>query len=286
MPSRCDHILQDTIGPSDGPWSYTVPSLASLNSDCLVKSIELQSDSISQAITLRLIKIPDNRATSSVDHEHLIHVVIANFRLHDNTVRPAQPASARESADYLARFLKSGIGLNGTHYSFYGHSNSQLKSRSCYLRRGSQAEVDRTVEALGDFTKIKTVAKKVKRIGLLFSTADRVLDVAPERCKDIPDIEDGDFNFTDGCGLISLDFAKLLVRKKPIIFRNQRYLPSVFQIRYRGYKGVVTLDPKMQKGQWLQLRNSMKKFAGSEDLSFAVVEYSKVGRLLPSAMSV
>lgn len=280
MSTHHEQVLQDTINANDGPWSYNIPGLVSPNTRQFIKSIDLHSDNSSQAITLKWIRIPENRAIFNVNRDDLIHVTIANFRLQDNTVIPPQPATARESAEYLIRFLKSGVTLNGVHYSFYGHSNSQLKSRSCFLRRGSQVEVDRTTESLGDFTKIKTVAKKAKRIGLLFSTADRVVDVAPERCKDIPDIEDGEFNFTDGCGLISLHFARQLVRKKPIIFRNQRYLPSVFQIRYRGYKGVVTLDTRMEKGNWLQLRKSMKKFAGSEDLSFAVVEYSKVGDTL------
>jgi hypothetical protein len=274
MSRHPEHILQDIITARDGPWSYHVPDLDS--SSRLIKSIDLHSDSTSQAIKLKWIQIPGNRATSNIDPNHLIHITVTAFRLQDNSVTPPQPATPRESAEYLVRFLKSGVTLNGTHYSFYGHSNSQLKSRSCFLKKGSSEEVDGVVERLGDFSKIKNVAKKAKRIGLLFSTADRVVDVAAKRCQDIPDIEDGDFNFTDGCGLISPDFAKLLVRKKPIVFRNQRYLPSVFQIRYRGYKGVVTLDAGMKGSIWLQFRKSMKKFAGSEDLSFAVVEYSKV----------
>ncbi len=274
MSGSREHILQDAITVRDGPWSYNVPDLR--NPGGLVKSIDLHSDSTLQAITLKWTRIPGNRATSNIDPDHLIHITAANFRLQDSSVTPPQPATSRESTDYLVRFLKSGVTLNGTHYSFYGHSNSQLKSRACFLHKGSLEEVDTSVESLGDFAKIKTVAKKAKRIGLLFSTADRVIDVAPNRCQDIPDVEDGDFVFTDGCGLISLDFAKLLVRKKPIVFRNLKYMPSVFQIRYRGYKGVVTLDPTMKGPIWLQFRKSMKKFAGSEDLSFAVVEHSKV----------
>ena len=274
MSGSREHLLQNAITVGDGPWSYRVPDLG--NPDGLVKSIDLHSDSTSQAITLKWIKIPGNRATSNIDPNHLIHIAVTNFRLQDSSVTPPQPATTRESTDYLVRFLKSGVTLNGTHYSFYGHSNSQLKSRSCFLRKGSSEEIDRIVESLGDFAKIKTVAKKAKRIGLLFSTADRVVNVAPNRCQDIPDIEDGGLNFTDGCGLISLEFAKLLVRKKPITFRNKKYMPSVFQIRYRGYKGVVTLDTAMKGAIWLRLRKSMKKFAGSEDLSFAVVEHSKV----------
>ncbi|KAL6698127.1 RNA dependent RNA polymerase domain-containing protein [Trichoderma pleuroticola] len=124
---------------------------------------------------------------------------------------------------------------------------------------------------------MKTVAKKAKRIGLLFSVARAAMQVDPKKVEDIPDIEVGDFIFTDGCGLIAPGLASQLSRRIKISFRNMRYTPSVFQIRYRGYKGVVTLDPTMPKGgPWLKMRKSMKKFSGGDDLSFSVVEYSKV----------
>jgi hypothetical protein len=82
------------------------------------------------------------------------------------------------------------------------------------------------VERFGGFSKIISVVKKAKRIGPLFSTADRVLDIAPERCEDIPDIEDSDNIFTDGCGLISRGLTNRLVRVKPITFRNRKYIES------------------------------------------------------------
>ena len=113
----------------------------------------------------------------------------------------------------------------------------------------------------------------------MFSTAERVLDVPAERCQDIDDVERDGFIFTDGCGLISKNLVHKLARKKPIIFHDRRYYPSVLQIRYRGYKGVVTIDPQMQPGIWLRLRKSMKKFSGTNDISFAVVGHSKVSKV-------
>jgi hypothetical protein len=47
----------------------------------------------------------------------------------------------------------------------------------------------------------------------------------------IPDIEVGDTLFSDGCGLMSLHYARLLARQKRIIFRQQKYTPCVIQIR-------------------------------------------------------
>ena len=276
---RLKYTLQAEIRPSDGKWSYRVPDLPkpeTSNGARLIKSIELVSKLESSAIVLQLRDVDYNRALSGAPLDRFVHVSFPNFHLCELKQGQLQPMTARDSADYLVRFLKSGIDLNGVHYSFYGHSNSQLKSRSCFLLAGSKQEVARKVESLGDFAKIASVAKKAKRIGLLFSVSHAVLDVPPEKCEDIDDIENTNYNFTDGCGNISPDLAARLVREKPILFRNKRYKPSVFQIRYRGYKGVVSLDPRMKKGLWLQLRKSMRKFTGTNDLSFAVVEYSKV----------
>lgn len=71
-----------------------------------------------------------------------------------------------------------------------------------------------------------------KRIGLLFSEAQVDLDLDPRWVQDIPDIKAGDELFSDGCGLISKRLAIQLSKKKRVIFRDFRYTPSVFQIRY------------------------------------------------------
>ena len=283
--SKYQRTLQDSISSTDSRWLYFVPDLpaaARCNQAGLVKSLALISNITTQEINLRLTSVPSNRALSGEPFDKFVHVTLSDFRLQFSDSQKSQPATARDSADYISRFLKAGVTINDVHYSFYGHSNSQLKSRSCFLLAGSKDEVDRKVEELGDFSKIKSVAKKAKRIGLLFSTAHSVMEVAPERCKDIDDIENENYIFTDGCGLISTVLARQLVRKRPIVFRNLRYLPSVFQIRYRGYKGVVTIEPHMQAGIWLELRKSMRKFTGTSDLTFAVVEYSKVCFFLQS----
>jgi hypothetical protein len=80
-----------------------------------------------------------------------------------------------------------------------------------------------------------TVSNKVsigaKRIGLLFSSADIDMQLDPARTADIRDIRVGDELFSDGCGLMARRLAVALAKEKKIIFRNQRYTPSVFQIR-------------------------------------------------------
>ncbi|OAP58356.1 hypothetical protein AYL99_07446 [Fonsecaea erecta] len=276
--NRVKYTLQDSIAVSDSVWRYDLPDLPEADR-CRqaerIKSIRLSCSSSLQGIYLDWTPVSSNRATREHFLEDLIQVSVSDFRPVYDTKDASLPKDHKQAVDYISRFLTSGVVINGVQYSFYGHSNSQLKSRSCYLLAGSKQEVSKKVEALGDFNKIKTVAKKAKRIGLLFSTADIVLDVPRSRCRDIEDIERNGFIFTDGCGLASKGFVHLVASKKTIIFHDQRYYPSVLQIRYQGYKGVVCVEPRMEKGLWLKLRKSMKKFSGTDDMSFAVVAFSK-----------
>jgi hypothetical protein len=281
------YVLQDSIQLEDHEWSYRVPNLprpSTINSQQLMKSITLVSNSVKQQIILRLQVTSLNRAISTDPLDRFIVISFADFRL--RAAQPAtadgksgsgtQPATARESADYIVKLLRSGVTLNEVHYNFYGHSNSQLKSRTCFLYAAPKPDISQKIESLGDFTKMKTVAKKSKRIGLLFSVAQTAIIVEPDRCQDIPDIQTNDYIFTDGCGLISRHLALELARRVGIAFRNVRYTPSVFQIRYRGYKGVLMLDPTMKGETLIKFRKSMKKFSGGSDCSFSVVDYSKV----------
>lgn len=280
--------LQDSITPDDCKWSYSIPNLpqnSKLDSQGLIKSVSVVSNAAQQNIVLRFAKTPANRATANDPLHEFVSISFADFRLqHSSDDSPTQgdesrsptQATTKESANYVTRFLQCGITINGVTYNFYGHSNSQLKSRSCLLFAASKERIADKVENLGDFSKMKSVAKKAKRIALLFSAAEIACEVLPDCCEDIPDVASKDYNFTDGCGLISMDFAKILVKTMNIKFRNQRYMPSVFQIRYRGYKGVLVVDPTMKNKTKIKFRESMRKFKGGEDLSFSVIEYAKV----------
>ena len=281
-------VLQDSISIEDEVWSYYVSKLphpSTLGPQKLIKSISVVSNNEKQQITLRFKASSSNRAVSFYELDRFISISFADFRLQvlmqssGGENRETKPATARESSDYIVKILRAGIILNDVEYNFYGHSNSQLKSRTCFLFADSKLNIRRMVESLGDFSKMKTVAKLAKRIGLLFSSAKVAMRLDPARCQDIPDIETNEYIFTDGCGLISPHFARDLARRLKIVYRNIRYTPSVFQIRYRGYKGVLMLDLTMKDGTLAKFRKSMKKFSGGNDYSFSVVEYSKVSSL-------
>lgn len=283
--------LQDTISPTDKAWSYSVPALPKpslTNSQGLLKNVAVISNSTKQCIELCLRKASISRAIAHDPLDRFLSISFQNFRLYYPAVNDDQgsnspndkatlkSATPKESAEYVVLLLRTGITLNGVTYNFYGHSSSNLKSKTCFLFAGSKDEISKMVAGLGEFGGMKTVAKKAKRIGLLFSTAEMAMDLEPDRCEDISDVATKDYIFTDGCGLVSKHLAKQLVQRANIKYRNQRYLPSVFQIRYRGYKGVLMLEPDLNGQILVKFRDSMRKFKGGNDLSFSVVNYSKV----------
>ncbi|EAU82968.2 RNA-directed RNA polymerase [Coprinopsis cinerea okayama7 len=203
----------------------------------------------------------------------------------DRTFRfPDHPP--RTTTEYLNRMFKAGVFLNGVQYRFYHHSNSQLRGRSCFLREAnSDKELDDRIYALGDFSRINNIAKRAKRIGLLFSSAEVDFNLDPTFVEDIGDIEIGGEVFSDGCGLISKSLTKQIAKAKKLMFRGIRYTPVVIQIRYEGYKGVLMLHPDLDERNrqrepgtppcYAQFRKSMKKFKATSDHSFSVVGYSK-----------
>jgi hypothetical protein len=276
------NVLQKSVHPEDEVWDYHVPNLPSpqsTNAAGFVKCVSVVSSAEKQQITLRFEPAPVNRVTRDDVLDRFLLLSFSDFRLQWPAISAeGEPrrATGRENGDYMTRMLVNSVKTNGIAYNFFGHSNSQLKSRSCFMYAASKGQISTKIEAMGDLSKLKSVGKKAKRIGLLFSSAEVSLSLPPDRCQDIDDVANKDYIFTDGCGLISLPFARLLAQRRHIIFRNRKYLPSVFQIRYRGYKGVLTLDPTLKPQIWTQFRKSMRKFKDSPDHSFAVVDYSKV----------
>ena len=167
--------------------------------------------------------------------------------------------SRKVEAATVHAILQGGITINGDEYHFIGCSSNGLKERTCYLFKGSLDDVNQVWEECGSFSSIKSRYKRLKRIGLLFSSATPThIEVANDEVVELADIETDGGNFTDGCGAVSVALAN---RLKERCKRIDDYHPSVFQIRYQGCKGVVMVDPNLKEGQQLVIRPSMKKFS-------------------------
>jgi RNA-dependent RNA polymerase len=109
--------------------------------------------------------------------------------------------------------------------------------------------------------------------GLVNHSALQTVSVGRHEIEIIPDIElkrgEIKYCFSDGIGKISYELAQEVAKKCGC---KDHIIPSAFQIRYGGYKGVVAVDPNSSTK--LSLRNSMCKFK-SENTILDVLSWSK-----------
>ncbi|KHN72614.1 putative RNA-dependent RNA polymerase SHL2 [Toxocara canis] len=194
--------------------------------------------------------------------------------------------------------LTRGIHVGGRHFVYLGSSNSQLRDNGCYFYddgKGGQAQKVR--EQLGKFDR-GNIPKMMSRMGQCFTQAkqcavvlkrhkyNKTWDVTGGR-----DSSGGPYTFSDGVGKLSREFAEKIA--KDVNLGNA--VPSCFQIRHRGIKGVLSVDPSLdERRQWaaangikdansstnkindlaVVFRPSQDKFRAPRDTTIEIVKYS------------
>jgi RNA-dependent RNA polymerase len=100
---------------------------------------------------------------------------------------------------------------------------------------------------------------------------------------------DGRHNFSDGVGTISLDLATEIYRSHALSTGNVRdapdeaVVPSAFQVRFGGFKGVLSVDARLD-GSQLRARPSMHKF-DVPTASTVRIEVCSVAKRLPAFLN-
>ena len=211
----------------------------------------------------------------------------------DEDLSPLSVASATENVikSRLQPVLREGIAIAGRKYVFLAYSNSQLREQSAWFycetpEEGDGAQIPTAQEiraSIGDLSNISIPAKYAARLGQAFSTTKSTIQIQANQVKQIPDIFDKNNSlcFTDGCGVISSDLARRMMQ---LLDPSCEFLPSAFQIRFKGAKGVVSVCPSACKeailGTYdLALRPSMIKFEGNSDACF--LEVCSIATALP-----
>ncbi|XP_051136633.1 RNA-dependent RNA polymerase 2 [Andrographis paniculata] len=154
--------------------------------------------------------------------------------------------------------LRDGIVIGEKHFQFLAFSASQLRSNSVWMFASNEyVKAEEIRQWMGCFNKIRNISKCAARMGQLFSSSKQTIEVHPRDVELIPDIDVNShgvtYCFSDGIGKISHRFAEEISRMLGL-----SEIPSAFQIRYGGYKGVVAVD--RQSYRKLSLRSSMLKF--------------------------
>lgn len=115
------------------------------------------------------------------------------------------------------------------------------------------------IGGLGTFTHIRCPARCAARIGQAFSETPFALDldeygITVHKIKDV-ESSDGKRLFSDGVGTFSAKVMHKLCEQLPLA----KGTPSAYQIRFRGSKGMVALDSRLE-GSVICIRPSMDKF--------------------------
>ncbi|KAI1300421.1 RNA dependent RNA polymerase-domain-containing protein, partial [Xylaria venustula] len=178
----------------------------------------------------------------------------------------SSPRSKQQNPLYnrVFRTLANGINIGGRHFEFLAFGNSQFRENGAYFFAPTDhIDCDQIREWMGDFTHIRVVAKYAARLGQCFSTT-RALTDSPisQSVEEIDDIFRNDWCFTDGVGKISPKLAEYVV--KPLRL-TRHILPSAFQFRLGGSKGLLVVWPDMTFNK-LSLRPSQKKFKAQSTL--------------------
>ena len=201
----------------------------------------------------------------------------------------------------VGTILKNGFDLAGRHFEFLAYSSSSLRDHSVWFvnpfehpsrgyarpkKKMRLVNAEYIRETIGDFKGTKLLrcpSKYAARIGQAFTATDPSVRIPREEFEEVPDIGQGDYLHTDGVGTISKSLSDEIwsqlqrpgskvvkpaaVRRYSVAFGNVVYLPQ-YQIRFMGYKGMVSVDEKLDedgKGIRMRLRDSMKKFENSEE---------------------
>ena len=179
------------------------------------------------------------------------------------------PMAEGEAMNFCENVLKRGIFCDNMYYSFLGHSDSQVSSRTCYFMNASEENIRKHLEEFYNFFEIKDLRLRAKKIGLLFSSFQQSLELSEN---DYTVIEEGSFlrqrTFTSGCGFMSKEIVSKIGRKLGGVNYPE---PSAVLVRIQGFEGMLVLkedlDQQRTKSQdsddhtKIQLHKSMQKLA-------------------------
>lgn len=190
--------------------------------------------------------------------------------------------------DIMKPYLRDGIRLGDRLYEMLGSSTSQMRDCGCTLyardKRGRRAEDVR--KSAGKLSSFQSPSKLIARFGLVFSQSMTIIpldsDVIIKYTPDVlghvkPDTKDyhnssqEKYILSDGIGIVASDVAKSWL---PYLQVKNNYVPSAYQIRLGGCKGMLTSYPVSASSEkTVFIRNSMKKYE-SDSRSIGILKYS------------
>ncbi|KAF1768210.1 hypothetical protein GCK72_000022 [Caenorhabditis remanei] len=228
-----------------------------------------------------------NRVLRRYDHDGT-RVLRITFRDDDNQKMRTNKTSMLLDKT-VHTYLRDGITVAGRDFGYLGSSNSQMRDNGAYFmekysssqcreyqsRTGVKPPIDFNpkIQAarknLGRFETIDNIPKMMARLGQCF-TQSRLSGVNLERCTYMTtydltggkNVKRDEYTFSDGVGMMSHHFAQMVSH----VMDFGKGVPSCFQFRFRGMKGVIAVEPLLDNiRQWF-LENGIPE--ASEETSW------------------
>ena len=187
----------------------------------------------------------------------------------------------------IKRTLANGIVIGDRHYEFLAFGNSQFREHGAYFFAPLPGITAANIRAwMGHFNDIKNVAKYAARLGQCFSTT-RAVAGCPVQVRKINDVVHNGYTFSDGVGRISKFLAQMATSELKIKTLTGD-IPSAFQFRLGGSKGMLTVSPQAQR-QEVHIRDSQDKFPafhnGLEIIRWSQFSLATLNRQLITVLS-
>ena len=165
-------------------------------------------------------------------------------------------------------------------YKFLATTSSQLREHGLvlYAKDSLNRQAKDLRDMVGNFSEIKCVGKYIARVGqtlsqmLSFITIDEAVVTKKDVKRGRHPRSGNPYNFTDGIGKVSKKRARQMADS--IGLGPEDEVPSAFQIRYKGFKGMVVVDPYLLPDKDFVFRESMRKFE-SETKSLEIIKISE-----------
>ncbi|CAF0746889.1 unnamed protein product [Adineta steineri] len=172
---------------------------------------------------------------------------------------------------FKQKMFTDGIMCMNKRYYFVGASTNQMKKFSYWFTALNDGEtIDQVRTQFGDFTAIKNLATFVARVGLYFSTS-----FATGIRFSYINRSSNSINIPGAGSPASSSLSDWSWMQPRSWFKKSSDIPSVFQIRMAGCKGILMIDPESAHDDYyIKVRDSMVKFE-SDDWILHICDYSR-----------
>ena len=177
------------------------------------------------------------------------------------------------------KVFNEGFNLCGKKYLFFFSPTNCMRSNCLWLLEENEYKEKLTYyyNALGVYSAFANqsikFSKAISRVGQNFTSTTAFYHKNKNLffdCEIVNDIKapNGEI-YNDGCGMISVDLMKDICKEL-----NKNKYSSAIQIRYKGAKGVLVVNPKL-KGKKIILTNSMVKYEVNNSENLEICRFAR-----------